>query len=125
VALGTALIRAGKARKGVEMLRHGMRISPRDNRLAFWGTNLAYALFRLRQIEEAEEQALLACRRDEKLYMARIVLAIILAHQDRLAEARQKIAEALEMRPGLSANDLRSLIGRRGIEILQKNDLLA
>jgi len=125
VALGTALIRAGKARKGVEMLRHGMRISPRDNRLAFWGTNLAYALFRLRQVEEAEEQALLACRRDDKLYMARVVLAIIMAHQNRMAEARQKIAEALEMRPGLSANDLRSLIGRRGIEILQKNDLLA
>jgi hypothetical protein len=40
-------MRSGKARKGVEMLRHGMRIGPLDNRLSFWGANLAYALFRL------------------------------------------------------------------------------
>jgi adenylate cyclase len=125
VAMGTALIRGGKARKGIEMLRHGMRISPIDNRLAYWGTNLAYSLFRIRRIEEGESEARLACRRDEKLYMARIVLAIILAHQGRLTEARQRIEEALRLRPGLAAEDLRSLVGRRGIQILRENDLLA
>jgi len=57
--------------------------------------------------------------------MARIVLAIILAHQGRLTEARQRIEEALRLRPGLAAEDLRSLVGRRGIQILRENDLLA
>ena len=99
VAMGTALISAGKARQGVEMLGHGMRISPLDNRLAYWGTNLAYTLFRLRRIEEAEREARLACRRDDKLYMARVVLAIILADveaPDLLTELETRGQEAAE-----------------------------
>ena len=125
VAMGTALISRGKARQGVEMLGHGMRISPLDNRLAYWGTNLAYTLFRLRRIEEAEREARLACRRDDKLYMARVVLAIILAEQNRIAEARQSIAEALRIRPKLSARDVRGLVGRRGVQILTESGILA
>jgi tetratricopeptide (TPR) repeat protein len=123
-ALGTALIRAGKARRGVECLRHGIRISPLDNRAAYWGTNLAYALFRLRDSVGAEAEARLACRRDGKLYMARIVLALILGHQGRFAEARAAIGEALRVRPDLCAEDVRGLIGRRGVEILRETRLL-
>jgi hypothetical protein len=69
--LGTALIQAGKARKGVHMLQHGMRLSPLGNRLAYWGTILANALLRLRRVEQAEREARLACTRDDKLYMAK------------------------------------------------------
>lgn len=124
-ALGTALIRAGKARRGVEHLRHGIRISPLDNRAAYWGTNLAYALFRLGNRDSAEAEARLACRRDDKLYMARIVLALILGYQGRLTEARAAMGEALRVRPDLRAEDMRGLIGRRGIEILRKTQLLS
>lgn len=124
VALGIALIRDGKARKGVEMLRHGMRISPIDNRLAFWGTSLAYALFRLGDLAAAREEALLACRRDDKLYMARVVLATILAHEGRLVEARTAIEDALRVRPDLCARDVGSLVGRRGMQILMRCGLL-
>ncbi len=125
VAMGTALIRAGKARQGVEKLRHGMRLSPLDNRLAYWGTNLAYALFRLGQADEAEREARLACRRDRKLYMGQVVLAVILAKQERIAEAQQCIAEALRIRPQLRCEDVRQLVGRRGVQILTDNGLLA
>ena len=125
VAMGTALISAGKARKGIDMLQHGMRISPLDNRLAYWGANLANALFRLRRYDQAEQEARLACRRDDKLYMARVVLAIILVEQGWLKEAKQEIAEALRIRPMLSAQDVRSLVGRRGVQILEKNGLLS
>jgi adenylate cyclase len=124
VALGATLIRTGKPRRGIEMLRHGMRISPLDNRLAFWGTNLAYALFRSGEIEAAEEQAQLACRRDDKLYFARVVLAVILAQRRRLGEARHAIEEALRVRPDLRAQDARSLVGRRGVRILEEAGLL-
>lgn len=123
-ALGTALIRAGKARRGVERLRHGIRISPLDNRAAYWGTNLAYALFRLRDLDGAEAEARLACRRDGKLYMARVVLALILGHRGRLAEARATMGEALRVRPDMRAEDMRGLIGRRGVQILQETRLL-
>jgi adenylate cyclase len=125
VAMGTALIQAGKARKGVDMLQHGMRISPLDNRLAYWGTILANALFRLRRVEQAEREARLACKRDDRLYMAKVVLAIILAEQGRVKEAKREIAEALRVRPMLSAQDVRSLVGRHGLQILEKNSLLA
>jgi adenylate cyclase len=124
-ALGTALIRAGKARRGVDCLRHGIRISPLDNRAAYWGTNLAYTLFRLRDREGAEAEARLACRRDDKLYMARIVLALILGDQGRLTEARAAVGEALRVRPDVCAEDLRGLIGRRGVVILRGTQLLS
>jgi adenylate cyclase len=123
-ALGTALLRAGKARRGIEHLRHGIRISPLDNRAAYWGTNLAYALFRLREIEAAEVEARLACRRDDKLYMARVVLSLILLSGGRRSEAKAAIGEALRVRPDLSAQEMRGLVGRRGVEMLQRAELL-
>jgi adenylate cyclase len=124
IANGVGLLRAGKARKGIEMLQHGMRISPVDQSLAYWGTNLAYALFRLKRVEEALHEAELACRRDDKLYMARVVLAMILAHLGRSAEAEHAIAEARRVRPDLIAEQVRSLVGRRGIQILRDAQLL-
>jgi adenylate cyclase len=124
VALGVAMIRAGKARKGVDLLRHGIRLSPLDNRLAYWGANLAYALFRLRRCEEALEEARLACRRDDKTYIARAVLAMIAADLGRDVEARQAIADALRIRPGLRGGDMLALLGRKGIRLLSEKGLL-
>ena len=123
-ALGVALMREGKPRKGVEMLRHGMKISPLDNRLAYWGTNLAYVLFRLRKVEEALDEIERACRRDDRLYMARVVRAIILSALGRDREADRAIEEAKRIHPGLRIADVRTLVGRRGIEILEQAELL-
>ncbi len=124
VALGTALLREGKARQGVEMLRRGMRISPLDNRLSFWGTNLAYALFRLRQLDEAETEIRLACRRDDKNYMGRVVLALILLQKDRRHEAQAAMRDALRLRPELTCEDVLTLVGRRGVKMLRDTNLL-
>ncbi|MEJ1995704.1 MAG: adenylate/guanylate cyclase domain-containing protein [Limibacillus sp.] len=125
VALGVAQIRGGKARKGVELLRHGMRLSPLDNRLAYWGTNLAYALFRLHKKEEALEEARLACRRDDKNYMARVVLALIAADAGRDAEAREAIADAKRIRPDIRGSEMAQLLGRKGVRLLDEKGLLA
>ena len=73
----------------------------------------------------AEAEARLACRRDDRLYMARIVLALILARQGHLTDARATIREAMRLRPDLCAEDVRGLVGRRGIEILRTMGLLS
>ena len=124
VAMGTALLRSGKAKKGVEYLQHGMRISPLDNRLSFWGVSLAYALFRLRNYAEAEREAKKACQRDERNYMAKVVLALVYAHKKQIEEARSAINDALQLRPGLRCVDVQALIGRRGVQLLRASELL-
>ena len=78
----------------------------------------------MHEFDEAEAQARRACRRDDKNYMGRVVLAMILAHLDRKDEAQQVTKEALRIRPGLTAEDVRALIGRRGVQILTKAELL-
>jgi len=124
VAMGTSLLRSGKAKKGVEYLQHGMRISPLDNRLSFWGTSLAYAMFRLRQYSEAENEAQRACQRDDGNYMAKVVLALIYAQSNRVSEAQKTIKDALKRRPELKCTDVQALIGSRGVQILRDAALL-
>ena len=124
VALGVALIRQGKVRRGVEMLEHGIRISPLDNRAAYWSTNLANALFRLGRVDDAINAATLACRRDENLDMARVVLAMIFSELGRKKQAKDALAEALRINPDLQVDQMRVIIGRHGVQILQNSGLL-
>jgi len=80
VALGTSLCFLEKMdATGLEKLRHGMRLSPRDHRLGFWGTFYALALLRHGRAPEAHEEVRAACRRDPQFYVARIVLALTAA----------------------------------------------
>lgn len=123
-ALGVAQIRGRHIREGVESLRHGIRISPLDTRLAYWGTILANALFRLGESKQALEEAQLACRRHDKFSNSRVVLAMILHSQDRQQEAIAAIDEAKRLTPDLSADNVKGLIGRRGAKILRDAGLL-
>lgn len=123
-ALGTGLIRARRAREGIEKLKHGIRISPLDSRLAYWGTSLAKALFRLGETEAALAEARRACRRNDRFAFSRVVLATILAHQGRREEAAAVMAEAKRIFPTLCAANVTPLIGRRGVKILHHAELL-
>lgn len=98
---------------GLEKLRHGMRLSPRDHRLGFWGTFYALALARHRQIPEAHEEVRAACRRDPRFYVARVVLAVLAAGLGRKEEAVAALNEARRLRPRLSFNEIEFLVGRR------------
>ena len=114
VALGTAqcfLEKMGDV--GLEKLRQGMRLSPRDHRLGFWGTYYALALARHRRLEEAYEEARVACRRDPQFYVARIVLALTAAGLDRKGDAIAALREAKRLRPRLSLEEIQLLVGRR------------
>jgi adenylate cyclase len=114
VALGTSLCFLEKMdATGLEKLRHGMRLSPRDHRLGFWGTFYALALARHRRLTEAHEEVRAACRRDPQFYVARIVLALTAAGLGSKEEAVAALREARRLRPRLSLNEIQLLVGRR------------
>jgi adenylate cyclase len=114
VALGTSLCFLEKMdATGLEKLRHGMRLSPRDHRLGFWGTFYALALARHRRLTEAYEEIRAACRRDPQFYVARVVLALTAADLGSKEEAVVALREARRLRPQLSLNEIQLLVGRR------------
>lgn len=112
VALGAAQIRLGIYDKGIENLHRGMRISPRDVRLAFWGMILSWALLNAGRTEEAVEEALLAGRRDARLYGSRVVAAAAFARLGRIDEAREQIAEARRIRPSIAPREIEKFFGK-------------
>jgi adenylate cyclase len=124
VAYGASLLGAGRASDGVEKLKYGIRISPLDDRLAFWGTVLAFALFRAGKPDEAIDEARRACRRDDKLLMPRVTLAMIFASQGLREKAEDAMADAKRIHPALKAEEIQPVIGRRGVKILREAGLL-
>jgi adenylate cyclase len=113
VALGTSLCFLEKMGDlGLEKLRHGMRLSPRDHRLGFWGTFYALALARNRRLTAAHEEVQAACRRDPQFYVARIVLALTAASLGSKEEAIAALREARRLRPRLSLEEIQLLVGR-------------
>ncbi len=119
VALGTSLCFLEKSRDvGLEKLRHGMRLSPRDHRLGFWGTFYALALARHRRLAEAHEEIRAACRRDPQFYVARIVLAFTAAGLGGKEEAVAALREARRLRPRLSLVEIQLFVGRSGVALL-------
>jgi adenylate cyclase len=119
VALGSSLCFLEKsADVGLEKLRHGMRLSPRDHRLGFWGTFYALALARHRRLTEAHEEIRAACRRDPQFYVARIVLAFTAAGLGGKEEAIAALREAQRLRPRLSLEEIQLFVGRSGAALL-------
>jgi adenylate cyclase len=126
VAYGAGLLVAGRVSDSIEKLKYGIRISPLDGRLAFWGTILAFALFQAGKPDEAVEEARRACRRDDKLFWPRILLAIILTTQGLRDAAEDAMADARRIYPKLRAEKIQPMfvVGRDGVKILQEAGLL-
>jgi adenylate cyclase len=120
VAYGAGLLGAGRARDGVEKLKYGIRISPLDDRLAFWGNVLAFALFRAGKPDEAIEEARRACRRDDKLLAPRVTLAMIFASQGLRKEAEDAMADAKRIHPKVTAEEVQPVVGDDGVNILRE-----
>ena len=119
VALGSSLCFLEKSGDvGLDKLRHGMRLSPRDHRLGFWGTFYALALARHRRLSEAHEEIRAACRRDPQFYVARIVLAFTAAGLGSKEEAVAALREARRLRPRLSLEEIQLFVGRSGAALL-------
>jgi TolB-like protein/Tfp pilus assembly protein PilF len=122
-ALGAALLQLGKE-EGVEEMRHGMRISPKDNRLAAWGALLARGLLSLGNVDEAIEAAEYACRCDDKIFLPRLVLAIAQNTAGNPDSARAALDDARRIRPHLAVADIARFAGPDEIEGLRAAGLL-
>ncbi len=120
VALGATLLSNRQPELAIEKLEHGLRISPRDKYLAVWGGIYALALGFVGRLDDAIEQARLACRRDDRLHNSRVVLAALLIANGRLEEAASALGEARRIRPELSMLEARGIVGGRYAETLQK-----
>jgi adenylate cyclase len=119
VALGAAQTRLGQFDVGIENMRLGMRISPRDANLGFWGMLLADALLRAGRPEEALAEARAANRRDSHLYGGRVVGAVALRRLGRSDEARAALAEARRIRPALTLAEIEKFFGKAAAADLQ------
>jgi adenylate cyclase len=112
VALGAAQVMSRDLDAGIRTMQYGIRLSPRDAKLPFWRMVLSLALARADRLQEALAEALNSCRRDGRLYGARVATAFILLRLGREPEARAALAEARRIRPALSVEELQFFFGR-------------
>ena len=75
VALGASWVLSGQLAAGIEKLRYGMKISPRDRRLGFWGWALGTFLLRADRLDEALLEASASSRRDPQFSLPRVLEA--------------------------------------------------
>lgn len=113
IAFGATEVKRGRFEEGIRSLKLGMRSSPKDLRLTFWSLLLADGLRRAGRHEEALDVAIKACRRDGRLYGARVVAACVLFQLNRPEEARGMLSEARRIRPALSLEEIRRFFGNR------------
>ena len=122
-ALGAALLQLGDE-KGIEEMRHGIRISPRDNRLAAWGALLARGLLSLGYVDEAIEAAEYACRCDDKIFLPRLVLAVAHNTAENPDSARAALDDARRIRPRLAVTDIARFANPDEIDNLREAGLI-
>ena len=118
VALGAALAMLGDLDAGIARMRHGIRLSPRDRRLGFWGWVLGMFLLRADRTGEALEEALVAARRDPRLYLPPILEAVAQATLGRAELARAALMSARRIRPNLTRQEIERSHGRRAARTL-------
>ncbi|MDM0108121.1 tetratricopeptide repeat protein [Variovorax sp. J22R24] len=113
VALGVTYGRMGRSDDSLERMSYGMRISPRDRRLGFWGWALGCRLMKAQRLEEALEETLASARRDPRLHLSRILEAALLLEMGRESEARIAVATARFIRSRLSLQEVAHTHGPR------------
>ena len=112
VALGATQVQLRELEAGIKTMQYGIRLSPRDAALPFWGMVLAAGLARANRLQEALDESLNSCRRDGRLYGARVISAFILLRLGREREARAAMTEARRIRPALSIEEIQHFFGR-------------
>lgn len=113
VALGAGLVLNGQLDEGIERMRFGMKISPRDRRLGFWGWLLGCFLLRAGRLEDALAEARLSARADPRFHLPHLLQAAILDGQGATDEAIAALSAARQCRPQLSLDEVTLTHGRR------------
>jgi len=122
-ALGAALLQTG-VEEGIEHMLHGIRISPRDNRLSAWGALLARGMLNFGRVDEAIATAAAACRCDDKIFLPRVVLAVAQVTAGNKEEAALALSDARRIRPGLSIDDISRFASVGEIDLLRQAGVL-
>jgi adenylate cyclase len=112
VALGATQVQLRELETGIKAMQHGIRLSPRDAKLPFWGMILAAGLARADRLQEALAESLNSCRRDGRLYGARVIAAFVLLRLGREREARAMMTEARRIRAALNIEEIQHFFGR-------------
>ncbi|MEJ2453034.1 MAG: winged helix-turn-helix domain-containing protein [Candidatus Thiodiazotropha sp.] len=112
-ALGSAYLIDKQPVLAIQHLSQGIDLSPLDSRLAIWGALLALALMQAGDLDAAKTQAALACQRDDRTYLSRVVHAAVLLRCENPAAALQALADAYRIKPDLSDVEIDALISAR------------
>lgn len=111
VALGALLAARGNLVDGMERMRLGIRLSPRDRRLGLWDWALSNLLFKAGRFEESLHEARLAAQRDPRIAAARFAEAAALMALGRADDALPCLRRARELQPRQTAEGLRRAHG--------------
>lgn len=112
VALGASWVLTGRVGEGIDKMRCGMKISPRDRRLGFWGWALGAFMLHAGQDDEALVEARASSCRDPQFPYPRVLEAAVLDRQGRTAEASAALARARQLNPALSQHEIALTHGR-------------
>jgi tetratricopeptide (TPR) repeat protein len=119
VALGAALALLGDRDAGIARMRHGIKLSPRDRMLGFWGWALGLFLLHANRAGEALEEARIAARRDPRLHLPLVVEAVAQETLGRTELARAALMSANASDPNLRRTRSKSLMAGTPPEFLQ------
>lgn len=112
-ALGSAYLIDNKPELAVRYLTRGISISPLDNRLSVWEAFLALASMLTNDLDTAQAKAELACQRDDRSYLSRVIHAAVLLRCKKPGAAQRALADAYRIKPDLSDAEIDALITSR------------
>jgi adenylate cyclase len=118
VALGAALALSGDLDGGIARMRHGIKLSPRDRRLGFWGWALGVFLMQARRPGEALDEARLAARRDPRLFLPPVLETLAHTALGEIDAAKASLSSARRLRPELTLGEIEISHGRRAAKML-------
>jgi len=99
-------------------MRYGMKLSPRDRRLGFWGWVLGMYLMQAKRPHEAYEEVKLATRRDPRLFLLPVLESLVHAALGQNDLARASLAAARRLGPELTLPKIEVSHGRRAGRVL-------
>jgi adenylate cyclase len=118
VALGAALALSGDLDGGIARMKQGIRLSPRDRKLGFWGWALGGFLMRAKRPDEALEEAKLAARRDPRLFLPPVLETLAHVALGQIDAAKISLISARRLRPELTLREIEISHGRRAVKAL-------
>jgi adenylate cyclase len=118
VALGATLGLLGDLDDGIARMRHGIRLSPRDRKLGFWGWALGSFLMRAGRPHEAYDEVRLATRRDPRLFLLPVLESFVHSALGRNDLAKASLTAARRLRPELTLSQIQISHGRRTAKVL-------